>query len=88
MFWTRRLGHLSELEVVGFGCLRWEVSVIKINEYEMNIHTYGLKRHVLDASFEAIGITDTCTFSWTITTRRRRPQLDKQASMTRRERVI
>ena len=32
----------------------WEVSVIKINEYEMNIHTYGLKRHVLDTSLRPV----------------------------------
>ena len=48
------MGRLSESEAVGFGCLRWEVSVIKINEYEMNIHTYGLKRHVLDASLRPV----------------------------------
>ena len=39
MFWTRCLGRLSESEAVGFGCLRWQASVIKINEYEMNIPT-------------------------------------------------
>ena len=37
MFWTCRLGRLSESEAVGFGCLRWQESVIKINEYKMNI---------------------------------------------------
>ena len=42
----------------------WEVSVIKINEYEINIHTYGLKRHVLDMSLRPVYPAEGSVIEW------------------------
>ena len=51
------------------GVIKWWYKVVgsvsnKINEYEMNIHTYGLKQYVLDMSLRPVYPTEGGIIKW------------------------